>query len=134
PRQASDPRRRPVGPLPPSKSLTGPAPPGARPARRGRWPRHCTADRLPQLETLALDRIARRVRRRPAFGRTQPAAPFANMALNRARPNARRAHRRMTMSKKTLKLILAGVVVAGAFGVLALRAARATPPRGVTNT
>ena len=32
------------------------------------------------------------------------------------------------MSKKTLKLVVAGVVVAGAFGAFALRVARATPP------
>ena len=34
---------------------------------------------------------------------------------------------------KTLKLMLAAVFVAGAFGAIALRVARATPPKGVTN-
>jgi quercetin dioxygenase-like cupin family protein len=38
----------------------------------------------------------------------------------------------MTMSKKALKLTLAGVFVAGAFGAIALRVAWATPPKGFT--
>lgn len=38
------------------------------------------------------------------------------------------------MSKKTLKLMLAAVLVASAFGATALRVAWATPPKGVTNT
>ena len=39
------------------------------------------------------------------------------------------------MSKKTLKLTLAAVLVAGASGVIGFRVARATPPQGiVTNT
>jgi quercetin dioxygenase-like cupin family protein len=38
----------------------------------------------------------------------------------------------MTMSKKTLKLMAVGAFVAGAFGVIALRAAWATPPKGLT--
>jgi hypothetical protein len=42
--------------------------------------------------------------------------------------------RGMTMSKKTLQLMVAGVVVAGAVGVIALKVAWATPPQGVTST
>ena len=38
------------------------------------------------------------------------------------------------MSQKTLKLTLVGALVAGAFGVIALRVARATPPQGLTST
>jgi quercetin dioxygenase-like cupin family protein len=38
------------------------------------------------------------------------------------------------MSKKTLNTILAAVFVAGAFGVIALRVAWATPPKGLTQT
>jgi quercetin dioxygenase-like cupin family protein len=38
------------------------------------------------------------------------------------------------MSKTRWKLMLAGVFVASAFGVIALRVAWATPPQGVTNT
>jgi len=38
------------------------------------------------------------------------------------------------MSKKTLKLMLVGVCVASASGIIALRAARATPDEGVTRT
>jgi quercetin dioxygenase-like cupin family protein len=38
------------------------------------------------------------------------------------------------MSKKTLKVMAAGAFVAGAFGVIALRAVWATPPKGVTQT
>jgi quercetin dioxygenase-like cupin family protein len=40
----------------------------------------------------------------------------------------------MTMSKKSLKLMLAGILVAGASGAIALSIARATPPKGVTST
>src|SRR5262249_9705786 len=40
----------------------------------------------------------------------------------------------MTMSKLRLKLMLAGVFVAGAFGGIALKVAWATPPKGVTQT
>jgi quercetin dioxygenase-like cupin family protein len=40
----------------------------------------------------------------------------------------------MTMSKKTLKLMLAAVFVAGAFGAIALKVAWATPPKGLTQT
>ena len=40
----------------------------------------------------------------------------------------------MTMSKKTWKLVLAGALVAGASGAVALRVAWATPPQGLTST
>ena len=38
------------------------------------------------------------------------------------------------MTSKNLKLMSAGLIVAVAFGVTALRVARATPPQGVTAT
>jgi quercetin dioxygenase-like cupin family protein len=40
----------------------------------------------------------------------------------------------MTMSKMRLKLMLAGVFVAGALGAVTLKVAWATPPQGVTST
>src|SRR5262249_7172501 len=46
----------------------------------------------------------------------------------------RAAQRIMTMSSTRSKLMVAGVLVAGALGVIALKAAWATPPKGVTNT
>jgi hypothetical protein len=38
------------------------------------------------------------------------------------------------MSQKTLKQMVAGVLVFGAVGAMILRVARATPPHGVINT
>src|SRR5690349_14937842 len=76
--------------------------------------------------------------RRPAAGvAPTPGARSAPRVTASLRTAARlpAAHQkgRTTMSK-TRKLLLVGVLVACACGVVALKAARATPPRGVTNT
>src|SRR5262249_43958285 len=73
----------------------------------------------------------RRDKSRPAFGRPQPAAPSTSEALPPTAASFLAAHTPsggMTMNRKTLKFVVAGVVVAGAFGAIALRGARATPP------
>src|SRR5262245_47125484 len=73
----------------------------------------------------------RRDQCRPTFGRPRPAATPASPALPPTAASFLAAHTPgggMTMSRKTFKLMVAGVFVAGAFGIIALGVAWATPP------